>query len=255
MREPDAKASWGDETQAMRICAVIQGEYGQRIVDNIREDGPQHWEVLVWEAPRFLPLIVDDPEEFLPVDPPQVDLILSLVEHRSASELIPDLAELTGAQAVIAPVDNRTWLPRGMMRQVEHRLAARSISSAFPTPFCSLEVQPGQHPLIREFATHFGRPKVQIDVRSGQIARVRILREAPCGSTRLVAQRLVGVPVEEAEEEAGLAHHHYPCLASMTMDDEFEDTLMHRSGLMTKLAVHDPLQPLLRERVVYIRPN
>jgi len=65
----------------------------------------------------------------------------------------------------------------------------------------------------------------------------------------------VGVPIEEAEEQAGLAHHHYPCLASMAMDDEFQDTLMHRSGLMTKLAVHDPLRPLLKERIIYIRPD
>jgi len=246
----------------MRIYVVIQGEYGRRIVDNVREHSPQDWEVLVWEAPQFLPPIVDDPEEFLPQDPPQVELILSLVENRSASELISDLAVLTGAQAVIAPVDNRAWLPRGMMRQMEHRLAAKSISSAFPTPFCALEVQPGQHPLIRAFATRFGRPKLEIEVEpvpakpgDDQIARVKILREAPCGSTRFAAQRLVGVPIEEAEEQAGLAHHHYPCLASMAMDDQFEDTLMHRSGLMTKLAVHDPLRPLLRERIIYIRPD
>jgi len=239
----------------MRIRAVVQGEYGQRIVDNIGQYGPQGWQVSVWEAPRALPLILDNPEEFLPQNPSQADLILSLVENRSASELIPDLALLTGARAVIAPVDNRAWLPRGMMRQMEHRLAAVSISSAFPTPFCSLEVEPGQHPLIQEFATHFGRPRLDIEVASGQIVRVELLRQAPCGSTRFVARRLVGVPMEEAEEQAGLAHHHYPCLASMAMDDEFEDTLMHRSGLMTKLAVHDPLRPLLSRRVAYIRPH
>ncbi len=252
---PNAKVWWGSERNEMRITAAIQGEYGQRIVDHIKERGPQDWEVLVWEAPRFLPIIVDDPEEFLPEDPPQADLILSLVENRSASELIPDLAVVVGAQAVIAPVDNRAWLPPGMMRQIGHRLAAASISSAFPVPFCSLEVEPGQHPLIQEFATYFGRPKLEIEVESDRIARVGILCEAPCGSTRLVAQRLIGVPIEDAEEQAGLAHHHHPCLASMTMDDEFEDTLMHRSGLMTKLAVHEPLQPLLKERTVYIRPD
>jgi hypothetical protein len=239
----------------MRICAVIQGEYGQRIADTIRERGPDDWDVWVWEAPQFLPVIVDDPEEFLPGDLPPVDLILSLVEHRSASELIPDLAIRAGAQAVIAPVDNRTWLPPGMMRQMAYRLAAKAISSAFPVPFCSLEVQPGQHPLIRSFATHFGRPKLEIEIEGDRIAKVNILREAPCGSTRFVAQSLIGASIEEAEEQAGLAHHHYPCLASMGMDDEFEDTLMHRSGLMTKLAVHDPLRPLLKERTVYIRPG
>jgi len=201
------------------------------------------------------PPIIDDPEDFLPQAPPRADLLLSLVEHRSASELIPDLAVLTGAQAVSAPVDNRAWLPRGLMRQLEHRLAAASISADFPVPFCSLEVQPGQHPLIQEFAAHFGRPRLEIEVEDDRITSVNILREVPCGNTRFVAQALIGVHIEEAEEAAGLAHYHYPCLASMAMDDEFEDTLMHRSGLMTKLAVHDPLRPLLKARTVYIQPD
>ena len=113
----------------MRIYAAIQGEYGQRIVDNIRQHGPEDWEVLSWTAPRSLPIIVDDPEEFLPDTPERADLILSLVESRSASDLIPDLAVMARAQAVVAPVDNRTWLPQGMMRQMEHRLASKSISS------------------------------------------------------------------------------------------------------------------------------
>ena len=41
----------------------------------------------------------------------------------------------------------------------------------------------------------------------------------------------------DAVEKAGLLHHQYPCLSTMTMDQEFEDTLMHRAGLMAKLAV------------------
>jgi hypothetical protein len=239
----------------MRIYAAIQGEYGQRIVDNIRQHGPEDWEVLSWTAPRSLPIIVDDPEDFLPDVPQRADLILSLVESRSASDLIPDLAVLAGAQAVVAPVDNRTWLPQGMMRQMEHRLASKSISSTFPVPFCSLEVRPEQHPLIQQFATHFGRPEVAIGVKDGRITSVRILRGAPCGSTHLVAQRLIGVAIADAEEQAGLAHHHHPCLASMVIDDEFEDTLMHQSGLMTKTAVHEPLRGLLREQTSYVRPD
>lgn len=239
----------------MRILAAVQGEYGQRIVDNVRQRGPEDWELQSWTAPRSLPIIVDDPEDFLPVAPQKADLILSLVESRSASDLIPDLAELAGAQAVIAPVDNRTWLPQGMMRQMGHRLASKSISSTFPVPFCSLEVRPEQHPLIQEFATHFGRPKLAIETKDARITGVRVLRGAPCGGTHLVAQRLIGVAIGDAEEQAGLAHHHHPCLASMVVDDEFEDTLMHQSGLMTKTAVHGPLRVLLREQTAYVRPD
>jgi hypothetical protein len=49
-----------------------------------------------------------------------------------------------------------------------------------------------------------------------------------------VAERLVGIDVDEAGEQAGLLHHHYPCLASMGIDSDYGDTLMHVSGNVLK---------------------
>jgi hypothetical protein len=49
-----------------------------------------------------------------------------------------------------------------------------------------------------------------------------------------VAQGLVGVSVDEAEQEAGLLHHHYPCLAGMGLDADYGDTLLHISGNFIK---------------------
>jgi hypothetical protein len=50
----------------MRILAAVQGNWGKRKVENIRKNGPTTWSIEVFEPPLALPLIIDDPDEFLP---------------------------------------------------------------------------------------------------------------------------------------------------------------------------------------------
>ncbi len=248
----------------MDILAVISGEYGQRHVDNIRANGPSDWQVEVWRAPAVLPPVVDYPEEYLPASLPSTDLILAFGEHKGVAELIPEVARMTGAGAVIAPVDREEWLPRGLARQLRGWLADMDVACVTPKPLCSLtgthyNVRRHQlaydHPLIAEFAQHFGRPefRITVDPRSRTITQVTVVRDAFCGCARHVAQGLVGVSVDKAEETAGLLHHHYPCLAGMGVDPDFNDTLMHVSGNIVKERVAEQVQPY--KRTVYIVPG
>ncbi len=229
----------------MRILIIINGEYGQRHADNIRAHKPESWEVEVWKAPKVLPPIIDDPEDFLPPKLPQVDLILSLGEHPGVATLLPDVAKMTGARSVLAPVDSTAWLPNGLAAQVEGWLQKQGVASAFPKPFCSLtettfnvlrKKRSYDDPLIAEFARYFGRPKFEItcDPDSRQITQVTVLRDASCGCARYVAEKLLGVPANDAEQESGMLHHHYPCQAAMVVDSELGDTLMHGSGHITQ---------------------
>ena len=122
----------------MRILAIISGEYGQRHVDNIRAHGPEDWQIEVWRAPAVLPPIVDYPEDHLPDDLPASDLILSFAELKGVAELLPDIARMTGAKAVIAAVDNEAWLPRGLARQLRRWLGDMGVACVTPKPLCSL---------------------------------------------------------------------------------------------------------------------
>ncbi len=54
-----------------------------------------------------------------------------------------------------------------------------------------------------------------MDPESKLIIEAGVKRDAVWGCARYVAEHLVGVSVEDAEEKAGMLHHHYPCLASM----------------------------------------
>lgn len=230
----------------MRILAIISGEYGQRHVNNIRAYAPPHWAVEVWQAPRVLPLVIDYPEDFLPTTLPPADLLLSFGEHQGVAELLPDIARMTGARAVIAAVDNEAWLPRGLARQVRGWLADMGVVCVTPKPLCTLtETHYGvgrrqrteyDSPLIAEFARFFGRPdlRVTVDAETRCIVTAEVLRDSVCGCARFVAQGLIGVAADDAEQAAGMLHHHYPCLASMFKDSDYDDTLMHVSGNIIK---------------------
>ena len=246
----------------MRILAVISGEYGQRHVENIRAHGPTDWVVEVWRAPSVLPPVIDYPEDHLADALPPADLILSFGEHPGVAELLPDIARMTGAQAVIAAVDSEVWLPRGLARQLRGWLQDVGVVGVTPKPLCSLtethySIARRQrieydNPLIAEFARHFGQPdlRITVDPESRLIASAEVLRDAVCGCARYVAVRLVGVSVDDAEQEAGLLHHHYPCLATMGVDTDYGDTLMHISGNYLKNNVRAQVKPFKQVRYV-----
>jgi len=249
----------------MRILAIVSGEYGQRHVKNIRTHGPAEWEIETWQAPAILPPIIDYPEDYLPSSLPPAELILSFGEHKGIAELLPDIVQMTGAQAVIAAIDNEAWLPRGLARQLRGWLQDMGVACVTPKPLCSLtdtHYSAGrrrqvayENPLIAEFARYFGQPELRITVDPGSrsITHVQVLRDAVCGCARHAAQGLIGVSVDKAEQEAGLLHHHYPCLASMGVDTDYSDTLMHVSGNLLKDNVGAQVKPFKRAR--YITPQ
>ncbi len=246
----------------MHLLAIVSGEYGQRHVRNIREHAPSDWSVALWQAPAVLPQIVDYPEDYLPASFDPADLILSFAEHKGVAELLPDIARMSGARAVIAGVDSEAWLPRGLAAQLRGWLAAQGVVCVTPKPLCSLtpthySLTRRQHiayidPLIGEFARYFGQPELRltVDPATHTIATADVERDAVCGCARFVAARLVGMSAGDAEQEAGMLHHHFPCLASMGIDPDFGDTLMHVSGNLLRDNVGVQVRPFKQVTVI-----
>ena len=248
----------------MRLLVLVTGDYGRRHVDNLQNHAPEAWTIASWQTPKILPPVLDYPEDYLPEALPSADCILSLAELPGVAELIPDLATMTGAQAVIAPIDNQSWLPFGLARQLREWLDRMDVACVTPMPFCSLtethfntlryQVE-YDHPLIREFAHFFGRPgfEVEVNLQNRTISGVKVTRDACCGCARFAAEKLVGTPLDDALEQVGLHHHHYPCQASMGIDPLYGDTLMHVSGNIMKDALKEELGDHLQVR--YIQPG
>ncbi|MCX8061580.1 MAG: DUF166 family protein [Anaerolineales bacterium] len=249
----------------MQILAIYTGEYGQRHIQNIHAHAPKHWWIESWLAPSTYPLVIDDPADYLPGEVPPADLILSFAEAKGVAELLPDLARCSGAKAVLAPIDNEAWLPRGLARQLRGWLENIGVICVTPKPLCTLTEQDYgvtrrqrlsyQSPEISEFARYFGRPnlKLTVDTENRLIVAAEVQRDAVCGCARFVAQGIVGISVDEAQEKTGLLHHHYPCLASMGVDIDYGDTLMHVSGNIFKDEIGEQVKPY--RKVQYIVPS
>ncbi len=226
----------------MRILAVTEGVYGNRIVSTIGSNAPADWVISSWHPPVINEPVVDEPEIYLPASLPAADLILCLGERPQVAQLLPALVRLTGARGVIASIDHSAWIPAGLQNQLRRELAASGVTIVFPEPLCSLDVstagfgeklQPYTSEVISEFARFFGRPVLEVQLDGdGKIVHTMVKRGAPCGSTQYTAGRIKGMAAASAIPTAGLMCLHYPCLASMKFEqtESGVDTIMHNSG-------------------------
>lgn len=223
---------------------MLQDQYGQRIFEYIQAVCPDDWMIKAISVPKNLPILIDEPEDFLPSLAAPTELVLALIESEGAAQLVPALSFACEAKAVIVPVDNPAWLRLGLQNQLKEELAAKGVNSIFPRTFCTLterstgfrgKAEHYDSKVISDFAVHFGCPKLEIttDTLTERIVRVIVKRGTPCGSTNYVANKLVGMTVQELIPKAGLMVHQFPCLAAMQLeeiDNGIKEPFMNISG-------------------------
>ncbi len=167
---------------------------------------------------------------------------------------------------MLAAIDDESWLPRGLARQLRGWLDRKNVVCVTPKPLCALtetafgvrlkEWVEYESEEIAAFAALFGKPELRIEVDpvTKKVQHVSVERDTVCGCAHFVAEGLVGIHVDEAEEKAGLLHHHYPCMASMEKDIDYnKDTLMHASGNLLKKNVAEQIKPF--KQVRYFQPG
>lgn len=226
--------------RTVKILFATQGRYGERIAENVAANRPERWETVRLALPARLPAVIDDPDAVLPPGIPAADLLVSLHESPGAAELIPDIAAKCGAGAVLAAVDDRAACPPGLENQVRKRLGRMGVACAFARPLCGFDG--GPHPHLEAFAARFGRPALRIEADGDRVGTVAVERDCPCGAARFVASVLPGTRLSEAADTGALRHHHHPCMASMEIDPELSDTLMHLSGYIFRAAIRAALR-------------
>jgi len=185
--------------------------------------------------------IIDDPVDLIPKDMPRSDLLLAIGLHPDILTILPNMVSATSVQAVIVPIEDRRWCPPNMQKQLEFELNRLNIEHAFPKPFCSLEEQ--SSPVIDEFIRRYkvGRPKLEIKLKGDMISEAKVLRSAPCGNTWYVAQQIRFHNIVSLNDVISKAHHGYPCTASMDIDPELNDTILHKAGYIIREEVQEAI--------------
>jgi hypothetical protein len=241
----------------LRLCFVYGNEFAERVIGNLcntvsfcqacghtcgycRLKYGSFAENIngVYEFSDALPPLIEDPLELLPMNVPECDVLIAIGLHPDLLSALPLFAERAKVKAVIVPIEDGNWCSIYSRRHLSEALEEIGIEYAFPKPFCSLEGSGG--PTLNEFVKQYqiGRPEVEVEVKLDSVIQAFVSRSAPCGSTWYVAQYIQGRRIPEIEDVVAVAHHSYPCTASMMVDSELNDTILHKAGYIIREAIN-----------------
>jgi len=228
----------------LRIYIIYRGPFGEQIINNLALKGFADKILIVYE---LIPDIVEkehksetdiwskiweDPKKYIPKNLPVVecDLLLVLGIHSQLGDLIPPIAEILGAKAVLYPIDDRDMAPEAK-KTIQDELNTKKIDVEFPEPFCILDKS--QNEYINEFATSFGRPKLEakLDEKNQTIQDLIVIRDSPGGAATSVAKKLIGLSYKNKESLLRKIYEEH-------QNDENENCCM---------AEMDPICPLMQE--------
>ncbi|MGP3667331.1 MAG: DUF166 domain-containing protein [Candidatus Bathyarchaeota archaeon] len=238
----------------MRLYFIYGDEFGERVIGNLLNYSTfcescgllcEHCRTVypsyasdfegVFKVDTNLPTFIDEPEKYLPPNLGLAEVLIVVGVHIDLLLTIPKLVIDSKVKGVIAPIENRHWCPPAVKNRVKNELNEIGVESAFPKPFCSLE-KPGNGGVIDRFIDRYkiGRPELKVKISKGVIREATVLRSAPCGSTWYIARQIRLRDVKGIEEVTSKAHHTYPCTASMEVDKEIGDTILHKAGYIIR---------------------
>ncbi len=200
-------------------------------------------------SPSDLPAFIDFPEKYMPKNIPHADLCVASGLHKDLLLELPSLLKKAGVKGLIVPIEDFADVPSGLAKQVEEKCRELGLEVAFPKPFCSLKPS-ASTPTISRFINELdvGRPSLQIStVKAGGrelIDSAIVRRSAPCGSTWYVARKLIGTETktDTLYDVVAKAHHSYPCTATMAVDPETKEPILHIGGYVIREEVEKALK-------------
>jgi hypothetical protein len=259
-----------DKEKAVALVFVYSGEFAERVIRNLINDpsfckpcglycdsckygGYTHVQnikaAIELPSPANLPAFVDNPVEYMPKKIPKADLCIASGLHKDLLLELPNRLHSAGVKGLIVPIEDFVEVPTGLKKQVEDKCLELGLESAFPKPFCSLEPSHSK-PTISRCVTELkiGKPLLEISTvekdNCGTIEAAVVRRSAPCGSTWYVARKLTGVKTEKETlyDAVAKAHHSYPCTATMGVDPETKEPILHLGGFIIREAVERALE-------------
>ena len=213
------------------IGVITRGKYGHRLVDVVKEHSD--FSVVTADLPEFVPIFIEEPDEFLEnLNFDQrvfsADLVVTYSLHPDLTSAIAKLAAKAGLRSLIIP----GGASRASVTELKQISEASGMDIEVDETCCTLE----PNSFNRPFADIFGSPVLKVKTENGKIAKVEVIKGAPCGSTWHMAKELVGVPVKDAPPKAGLLVQQYPCRAVRgEMGGIHESAELHKQALIKAL--------------------
>jgi len=213
------------------IGVITRGKYGHRLVEVVKEHSD--FSVVTADLPEFVPIFIEEPDEFLEnlnFDRRvfSADIVVTYSLHPDLTSAIAKLAAKAGLRSLIIPGGPS----RASVTELKQISEASGMDIEVNEICCTLE----PNSFNRPFADIFGSPVLKVKTENGKIAKVEVIKGAPCGSTWHMAREIVGVPVKDAPPKAGLLVQQYPCRAVRgEMGGIHESAELHKQALIKAL--------------------
>ena len=180
--------------------------------------------------PATLPVIIDDPEEYIPEEIPHHDVIIAISVNEEI--LISFIKNDRSVKGIIVPIEDGKWISPYARKTLETIAEERNIEISFPKPFCSFNPDKLNQPFLYQLKNtlRIGMPEVELSIENRIIKDVFVRISAPCGCTYYTAKQLTGCTLEDdLVQIIDNAISAYPCTASREIDPEFGDSITHRA--------------------------
>ena len=170
-----------DPKKPQLILVLQQNGSGENKIRGIKEVGKDRFVIRDLTINDSLPAVIDNTAEFLPKDM-EADLILDYLKH---PDLSYDLAEICRDKHI---------------PEIATRKKINNNWTYSPPICCALP----RYDNLGEYGRLFGAPEFRVEISDNRISRISVLRGAPCGATRDVAHKILGMSIEDALQRIGL---------------------------------------------------
>ena len=202
------------------IVVFQQAGAGEKKIVGIRKRGNNLRIVDVFNIDRALPMIIDNPENYLP-DDIAGDLVLDFLTH-------PDLTH------ALAQLCERLRIP--LVASGRKLVVSGDVHT--PATCCGLS----HHRSLGPYGEQFGTPEFQVGVTDGKISEISVVRGASCDATWQAAERAIGMPEEQAATRLGLQVQ-FLCKADPARWDPIHgQSPVHFAGRVHKIAMEKALR-------------
>lgn len=214
----------GDQEKT-RILVCQQNGSGTRKIQGIQAYGGEEFDIQTFSINEYLPEVIDESQNYLP-EVLDFDLVLDYLKH---PDLTHDLIELC------------------QEKQIPIVSSGKSVANqwAFTPPICCALPERAN---CGEYGKKFGYPRYEVELDDHKIARINVLRGAPCGATWRAIQRLKGLSASEAIIKLGLETQ-FNCSANPAgWDPITEKSPVHLAGEVHSAALKLAVKKALRDK-------